>query len=360
MLESDRTEEENIIVKKIEGPSVDDEYDFFEEDSYYEDEESHRSKLKLLFLSLITLLIGGGAFYLIQNRALLQNDKVATSTVEKEPKTEGIHKNLEEEKRSSTLLEPKSQPIEVEQSTPKEKKSPSIVSKSEPKVEKEPSTHYIEELAMPTVIEKDKVVKKERKIEEPKSKKVAKVTEESEIATKENEIKKLKVSNIQEVKGVKVKRVVTKPEVHKTVKEKVTPKKPKVKKVIVKKRKPTFVAHYEKIKPRIIQVKKGDTLAILAKRFYGNEMEYKRIVRANRRLKSGKTALRLGEKLVIPRKDNKTKRRYIIVEKGNTLAMIAKKFYGDERAVSKIVRANAKIKSSRSLLHVGQKVYVPK
>ena len=348
-------QEENIIVKKIEGPSVDDEYAFFEEYSYYEDEEPHRSKLKLLFLSLIALLVGGGAFYLTQNRELLQNDKVTTSTVEKESKIEPTDNNLEEEKRSSTPLEPK--PIEVEQSTPKEKKSSSIVvQKSEPKVEKEPSTHYIEELAMPTVVEKEKVVKKERKIEEPKSKKVVKInSQESEIATKENEIKKLKVANIQEVKEEKVKSVVTKPKVYKRV----TAKKQKIKKVIVKKRKPTLIAHYEKIKPRIIRVKKGDTLVLLAKRFYGNEREYKRIVRANRRIKSSKTALRLGEKLVIPRKDNKTKRRYIIVEKGNTLAMIAKKFYGDEKAVYKIVRANSKIKSSRSMLHIGQKVYVP-
>ncbi len=350
-------QEENIIVKKIEGPSVDDEYAFFEEYSYYEDEEPHRSKLKLLFLSLTALLVGGGAFYLVQNRELLQNDKVATSTVKKESKNEVIHKNLEDEKRSSTLLESKSKPIEVEQSTPKEKKSSSVIAKqSEPKVKEEPSTHYIEELAMPTVVEKEKVVKKERKIEEPKSKKVVKINlQESEIATKENEIKKLKVANIQEVKEEKVKSVVTKPKVYKRV----TAKKQKVKKVIVKKRKPTLIAHYEKIKPRIIRVKKGDTLVLLAKRFYGNEREYKRIVRANRRIKSAKTALRLGEKLVIPRKDNKTKRRYIIVEKGNTLAMIAKKFYGDEKAVYKIVRANSKIKSSRSMLHIGQKVYVP-
>ena len=101
-------------------------------------------------------------------------------------------------------------------------------------------------------------------------------------------------------------------------------------------------------------------MLILAKRFYGNEMEYKRIIRANRRIKSEKTALHVGEKLIIPRKDNKRRRRYIIVEKGNTLALIAKKFYGDERAVSRIIRANYKIKSSRSLLRLGQKVYVPR
>ena len=335
MLANNSNEEEKIvIVKKIEGPSVDDEYDFVNVDSY--DEEPQRSKIKLILLPLIALLVGGGAFYLTQNREkLLQSDKVVTSTTVKESETKSMQEHMGE-KRTISIVEPKTQPVEVQKSTPKEKKNSSVVAqKGESKVEKKVSTPYIEELAMPTVVEK------ETKVEEVKT----------------ETIKEVNVENFKEVKAEKV---VTKPKIHRVVTKKVTPRKPKVKKIIAKKRKPTLVAHYEKIKPRIIQVKKGDTLAVLAKRFYGNEMDYKRIVRANRRLKSGKTALRLGEKLVIPRKDNKKSRRYIIVEKGNTLAMIAKKFYRDEKIISKIVRANSKIKSSRSLLHLGQKVYVPR
>ncbi len=332
MLESNANKEENVIVKKIEGPSVDDEYnepnvgenyDLVNVDSLYEEEEPQKSKMKLI-LPLLALLVGGGAFYLIESSNKLDKSKsVASSNVETMTKVTDV-KEL-----TKKIIEEK--PV-----APKEVKTPTTISqKSEPKVEKKESTHYIEALAMPTVVEKNVVEVKPEKIKEVKS----------EIVKKERKIKELKVENIQEVKVEKIKQIV---------------KKPRVKKVIVKKRKPTFIAHYEKIKPRIIRVKKGDSLVILAKRFYGDEKEYKRIVRANRRIRSAKTTLHLGEKLVIPRKDNKTSRRYIIVEKGNTLAMIAKKFYGDEKAVSKIVKANRKIRSSRSLLHVGQKVYVPR
>jgi len=307
---SNSNQEENIIVKKIEGPSVDDEYQVIatEDNIYYEEEEPQKkSKIKVV-LPIIALLVGGGAFYVMQNKDKLEeNGKVVNSTVEtitKVPEATPIKKPIEEKLVISK----------------EEENHPVIVTKSEPKVEKKAPTHYIEALAMPTVVEK---------------------------ATPK------KVENIV---------VITEPEpqVREVVYEKIVHKKPKIKRVLVKKRKPTLVTHYEKIKPKIIHVRKGDTLLILAKRFYGNERDYKKIVRANRRIRSKKTTLHLGEKLIIPRKDNKTKRRYIIVEKGNTLAMIAKKFYGDERAISKIIRANHRIKSSRSMLRLGQKVYVPR
>ena len=132
----------------------------------------------------------------------------------------------------------------------------------------------------------------------------------------------------------------------------------KKEKIVQKKKK--YQLHYERIKPRLFTVKKGDSLVSIAKRFYGNPMDFKRIVRANRRLRSHKTSLHLGEKLIIPRKDNKTTRRYIIVEKGNTLASISKNIYGSTDKISKIVRANYSIKSKKSTLRLGQKVYVPR
>ncbi len=333
MLESNTNQEENIIVKKIEGPSVDDEYneqsvedsyDLVNINSYYEEEEPQKSKIKLI-LPLLAILVGGGAFYLIENNSKLDKNEVVATSSMKERET----------KVSETI--PVKNIIEEKVVTQKEEKKPSaIAKKSEPKVEKEVSTQYIEALAMPTVVEKEEKIVKT--VTEPKIEKIVpKKLEEKKVVT-----------------------VVTKPKVKKIIPKKVIHKKTKTKRAFVKKKKPTLVAHYEKIKPRIIHVRKGDSLALLAKRFYGNEREYKRIVRANRRIKSIKSALHLGEKLIIPRKDNKRTRRYIIVEKGNTLAMIAKKFYGDEKAVSKIVRANRKIKSSRSLLHLGQKVYVPR
>lgn len=331
MSESNSNQEENIIVKKIEGPSVDEEYQVIttEDNSYYVEEEPQQTNKMKVVLPMIALLVGGGAFYLTQNKEKVEKHENLVI-----PKVETTTKTIEETTPPITK-----QPIEEKVLTQKEEKEPLVIVKKveEPKeapthtmpttvVEKEAPTHYVEALAMPTVIEKEnKVEKVDNKVD--------------------------KVNKID---------IVSKPKVEEIIYEEVITPKPKEKKVLIKKRTPSFVIHYEKIEPKIIHVRKGDTLLILAKRFYGNEMEYKRIIRANRRIKSEKTALHVGEKLIIPRKDNKRRRRYIIVEKGNTLALIAKKFYGDERAVSRIVRANYKIKSSRSLLRLGQKVYVPR
>ena len=172
-------------------------------------------------------------------------------------------------------------------------------------------------------------------------------------------------------------------------KEKVTLAKPIIKKQKVKKAKPKVVKRrviQKKSKPkivknkrRVITVKKGDTLAILAKRYYGNSMEFKAIVSANKRLKKSTTPLKLGEKLIIPAlKKSKTKRvtskkktthkkrvkpkkrRYVTVKKGYSLAYISKKFYGSVNEIKKIVKANKEIKSAKSTLHIGQKIYLPK
>ncbi len=334
MLTSNSNEEEKIvIVKKLEGPSVEEEYAVNHEDtsysedvSYYSnkeisetDERPPKSKIKII-LPLIALLVGGGAFYFMQSKDTCE--KVVTpSTVE-----------------TTKELEPLSlkQPIEEKVVLKKEEEHPPpVVEKSESKVEKEAPTHYIEALAMPTVVEKEEkktpviVQKSEPKVEQYVPLNYVEIVNVPTVVKEEKKLEKSVVT--QELKNY-----------------------------FIEKRAPSLVPHYERIKPRIIRVRRGDTLMILAKRFYGNEGAYRKIVRANRRIRSSRTALHLGEKLVIPRKDNKTTRRYVIIEKGNSLAMIAKKFYGDEKAISKIIRANYRIKSRRSMLHVGQKVYVPR
>jgi len=139
-------------------------------------------------------------------------------------------------------------------------------------------------------------------------------------------------------------------------KEVILPKKIVVQKKRIKKSR----LKYETIKPNIYTVRKGDSLLSISKKFYGNPMDYKRIIHANSRIRNKKTSLHFGKKIIIPRKDNKKTRRFIIVQKGDTLASISKKIYGSRDKILKIVRANYKIKTKRSTLHIGQKVYVPK
>jgi len=168
-------------------------------------------------------------------------------------------------------------------------------------------------------------------------------------------------------------KVKSKPHIIKKVEEKNTKiktksqksKSPKVKKSKVKKIKK--VEKPKKPQYRVITIKKGDTLASISKRFYGNSMEFKRIIRANRDIKRASTRLRVGQKIIIPivkpkKVDKKItkKRRVITVKKGDTLAIIAKRFYGDSSKFKKIINANYKIKNERSRLHIGQKIYVPR
>ncbi|CAA6804783.1 MAG: Unknown protein [uncultured Sulfurovum sp.] len=113
-------------------------------------------------------------------------------------------------------------------------------------------------------------------------------------------------------------------------------------------------------KRRIITVKKGDTLNIIAQRYYGNPMGFKRIVRANKNLKNAKSKLKLGEEIVVPYLPKNQRRRFVTVKAGYSLAYISKKFYGNTNEIDRIVKANIDIKNKDSTLRIGQKVYVPK
>ncbi len=142
-------------------------------------------------------------------------------------------------------------------------------------------------------------------------------------------------------------------------------KKPQIKENIEKKESKIVTTKIKKEKPKkpqykVIVVKKGDTLASISERFYGNPMEFKRIIRANRDLKRGSTHLHLGQKLIIPMLPSSKGRRIVTVRKGDTLASIAKRFYGDHRKFQRIIDANYKIKNAHTPLHLGQKIYVPR
>ena len=231
-------------------------------------------------------------------------------------------------------------------------------------------TTYIEELAIKkdsqkieeNVIATLSAQKKqaEKQKEEEKKKNSKPIPTEPET----NSLKIEKEEVIPQKEVVKEEVVIPKKEIIKEEVVVVVPKKEIIKEVVVVPKKEikekTNILKYETIQPRIFRVRRGDSLASIAKRFYGNPMDFKRIIRANPRIRSHKTSLRLGEKIIIPRKDNKKTRRYIIVERGNTLASISKKVYGSTDKMYKIIRANYKIKSKRSTLRLGQKVYVPK
>ncbi len=119
-------------------------------------------------------------------------------------------------------------------------------------------------------------------------------------------------------------------------------------------------AKVAKVKMRKVKIKRGDTLASIAQKFYGKASNFKRIIHANKNIKSSKTKLKAGQIILVPYLPKNQRRRFVTVKKGYSLAYISKKFYGTTKEIERIVRANRNIKSKKSTLSIGQKVYVPK
>ncbi len=116
----------------------------------------------------------------------------------------------------------------------------------------------------------------------------------------------------------------------------------------------------KKPKYKTVTVKKGDTLASLAERYYGNPMDFKRIVRANRDIRGSHSNLHPGQKIIIPIITHSKNARLVRVRRGDTLYSIAKRYYGSSRKYQKIIDANYKIKNIHTRLYVGEVIRVPR
>jgi len=220
--------------------------------------------------------------------------------------------------------------------------------KGKPKTSEE-TTKPLESKTIPEIVKEEKAVETVKEDVDIVKKELAIIEEAvvKQIPIEKIETEKVPVEKIEtETIAVVEKPIAVREE---TVIVPVKTKKVKTKKI-----------HYQKIKPRIITVRDGDSLVSISERFYGDGMDFKRIIRANSRIRSSRTPLRLGQKIIIPRKDGKKRRRFIIVERGDSLASISKAIYGNTERMSTIIRANYRIKSKRSLLRLGQKVYVPR
>jgi len=357
------------IVKRLEGSEPEEvDYEFGE---YYRQEDEKQNKRKkntlvTIFGIILISILGYVGFNYLENKKTKQimEPKIIekSQTIVKEEKVlpKVIEKKLPPETPVvSTYTEVLAQAIEPEPIKTQEVKAKNLEEDYVKKIEAEALNLKAVKVELPK--EKSKNIKSTDSVIMKQDKSHNRITFYSEEPTK-------KTVTIQQP-------VIQKPKVKKI--------KPKVakRKVVTKKSKPKIL----KNKRRVITVKKGDTLAIIAKRYYGDSLEFKGIVRANKRLKTSSTPLKLGEKLVIPSlKKSKTKRviskksvtakkkvthkkkvkakkrRYVTVKKGYSLAYISKKFYGNVNEIQRIVKANKDIKSAKSTLHIGQKVYIPR
>ena len=111
------------------------------------------------------------------------------------------------------------------------------------------------------------------------------------------------------------------------------------------------------------KVAKGESLSVIAKRYYGDGLRFRTIWRANRDRVRDPNQLMPGLVLVIPPKNGgepvaQAGRQYV-VQRNDTLMGIARKLYKDERKYLEIYRANSHILASPHNLKAGTKLVLP-
>jgi len=126
------------------------------------------------------------------------------------------------------------------------------------------------------------------------------------ILKQKKQIRELK----RELKRVLVKLSKMEKEINYTKKHKTqTKRKPKKRKRVKKHRNKTTTINRDYLKGEyiIVRVKRGDTLSKYAKKYYGDRSKYYRIYRANRDKIGRDLMLHIGDKIIIPLKDNSEK-----------------------------------------------------
>ena len=140
--------------------------------------------------------------------------------------------------------------------------------------------------------------------------------------------------------------------------------------------------------PEIYEVKKGDTLVNVSRKYYDSSSKWKRILRANSDILDRPEDLRPGMKLVIPsttgeisrsaandepeekplltgesekeEKEEKTgEKRYYVARKNETLWAIAQRYYGKGSEYRKILKANQDQLDKPSDLKEGMRIVIP-
>jgi len=111
-------------------------------------------------------------------------------------------------------------------------------------------------------------------------------------------------------------------------------------------------------------VQKGDSLSKIAKRYYGDAMKYPVIFEANRPMLSDPDAIYPGQTLRIPALDGVFEAASggamgYTGQKGDTLGVISKNFYGTPSKYMTIFNANTDILSDPNVIKPGQNLTIP-
>jgi len=215
--------------------------------NYYDYEDYEEEKRERSIFPLISIVILGIAGYFGYNYLQSDNkkDAIQPHIIKEITNTQIEKKDINNQEKNNistnneTLLENKSKEKEKSQIVPN-----LIVAKEE------------------------KIVRQKGEID---SKEITTPTQETKNSSK--------IENIEKMKANVIKALVQKNNNQK----------------IQKKEKKSKQAQY-----KVVFIKKGDSLASLSQKFYGNPMKFKRIIRANPNIKNAHTRLHIGQKIIIP------------------------------------------------------------
>ncbi|NUO08534.1 MAG: LysM peptidoglycan-binding domain-containing protein [Candidatus Brocadia sp.] len=137
---------------------------------------------------------------------------------------------------------------------------------------------------------------------------------------------------------------------------------------------------------KIHKVQHNDSLRKIAKKYYGDESRWLLIFNANRDVIQDSNSIRIGTELIIPEdkttiqktkaeikagattpalsqiikvEDAKPTARKHVVQQGDSLYMLAGKYYDDGAKWNKILEANKKILKDQKSLKIGQALVIP-
>jgi len=111
--------------------------------------------------------------------------------------------------------------------------------------------------------------------------------------------------------------------------------------------------------PKMHVVRSGESLSLISKQYYNDPLKWDAIYQANRDKISDPDVIHPGQELVIPEITENTDKKVHVVASGESLSLIAKKYFGDPMKWNAIYEANKDKISNPDVIRPGQELVIP-
>ena len=111
--------------------------------------------------------------------------------------------------------------------------------------------------------------------------------------------------------------------------------------------------------PKTHVVAAGESLSLIAKKYYNDPLKWDAIYQANKDKIADPDVIQPGQEFVIPEITANTDSKIHVVQAGESLSLIAKKYYGDPMKWNAIFEANKSKISNPDVIQPGQELVIP-